>query len=74
MKTRPNSEWRLSIITLTGLLGAFIAISVMNRELNLIFALGYLSVFALVVAGNAIYVFYKRKKNKWTGSNHQKYD
>lgn len=62
------SEWRLSVMALTALLGTFGAIFVVQRELNLTFAIWYLSVFALVVAGNAIYVFYKRKKNNGTGN------
>ncbi|WP_347550014.1 hypothetical protein ABFG93_00340 [Pseudalkalibacillus hwajinpoensis] len=57
-----HSEWRLSVMALAALLGTFIAIFVVRRELNLTFAIGYLAVFALVVAGNAIYVLYKRKK------------
>ncbi|MCM3638967.1 hypothetical protein M3152_14785 [Sporosarcina luteola] len=62
MKKQSHSEWRLTQIVLTALLGTFIAIFVVSGELNLTFAIGYLSVFALVVACNAIYVFYKRKK------------
>ncbi|MFD2211234.1 hypothetical protein ACFSMW_16115 [Virgibacillus halophilus] len=49
-------------MALTALLGTFGAIFILQRELNLTFVIWYLSVFALVVASNAIYVFYKKKK------------
>lgn len=45
------------------MLGTFIGIFVVQRELNLTFVIGYLAVFGLVVASNTIYVLYKRKKN-----------
>ncbi|MCM3711948.1 hypothetical protein M3191_15550 [Sporosarcina luteola] len=63
MKFLTHYEWRISKIALTALLGTFIAIIVIQRELNLTFAIGYLAFFAVVVACNAIYVFFKRKKN-----------
>lgn len=70
MNKRAHSEWRVSVTALAALLGTFISIIVMQRELNLTFAIWYLSVFALVVAGNAIYVCYKRKNNR-TGNKNQ---
>lgn len=70
MNKLSHSEWRLSVMALTSLLGNFIAIIVVQGELILTFAIGYLSVFALVVAGNAIYVLYKRKNNG-TGNKKQ---
>lgn len=59
-----HSDWKSSVIALVALLGTFIAIIVFQRELNLTSAIWYLSIFALVAAGNAIYVFYKRKKKR----------
>ena len=64
MKKVSLSEWKLSVIALAALLGTFISIIFFQRELNLTFAIWYLSIFALVVAGNAIYVFYKRKRQR----------
>ena len=63
MKKDIPSEWRLSVLALMIMLGTFIGIFVVQRELNLTFVIGYLAVFGLVVAGNTIYVLYKRKKN-----------
>lgn len=71
MKKLAHSEWRLSVMALSALLGTFFAIIVVQVELNLTFAIGYLAVFALVVAGHAIYVFYKRKKNYEMGNENQ---
>jgi O-antigen/teichoic acid export membrane protein len=63
MKNLVHSDWRISVMALATLIGTFIAIFVVKRELNLTFAIWYLVAFVLVVAGNATYVFYKRKKN-----------
>ena len=63
MKKDVPSEWRLSVLALMIMLGTFIGIFVVQHELNLTFAIGYLAVFGLVLAGNTIYVLYKRKKN-----------
>ncbi|THE09569.1 hypothetical protein E1I69_21850 [Bacillus timonensis] len=74
MKKLVHSEWKLSVMALQALLGTFIAIFVVQRELNLTFAIGYLIVFAVVVAGNAIYVLYKRKKNNGRGNENQNHE
>lgn len=63
VKNLSHSEWRLSVMALAALIGTFISILVVLRELNQTFVIGCLAVYALVVIGNAIYVFYKRKKN-----------
>jgi LPXTG-motif cell wall-anchored protein len=63
MKNFAHSEWRISVLALATLIGTFIAIFIVQRELNLTFANWFLVGFTLVVAGNATYVFYKRKKN-----------
>ncbi|WP_101844688.1 hypothetical protein [Halobacillus sp. Marseille-P3879] len=60
-------------MALAALLGTFIAIFIVRGELNLIFAIGYVSVFALVVAGNAIYVLNKRKTNTGAENNNQEH-
>lgn len=74
LKKLVHSEWKVSVMTLQALLGTFIAIFVVQRELNLTFAIGYLIVFAVVVAGNAIYVLYKRKKNNGKGNKNQNHE
>lgn len=63
LKEHENSQWRLSVFALTAMLGTFIGIFVMQGDLNLTFAIWYLAVVALIVAANAAYVFYKKKKN-----------
>lgn len=50
-------------MALAALLGGIIGVSLVNRELNPMVVYGYLTAFVLLVAGNAIYVFFKRKKN-----------
>jgi hypothetical protein len=57
-------------MALMALIGTIGAILIMQHELNLIFAMWYMSVFALVVAGNAIFVLYK--KNDGTGNENPK--
>ena len=71
MKKLAHSEWRLSVMTLSSLLGTFIAIYVVQRELNLTFAICYLAVWVLVVISNAIYVLYNKKKNNGTENENQ---
>ncbi|WP_100013241.1 hypothetical protein [Lentibacillus sediminis] len=63
MRNLAHSEWKLSVMALAALIGTFTSILVVQRELNQTFAIGCLAVYALVVVSNAIYVFYKRKKN-----------
>ncbi|MYL29095.1 hypothetical protein GLW03_04625 [Halobacillus halophilus] len=70
MKNLSHSEWRLSVMALAALIGAFVAIFVVLGELNSTFVIWCLAVFALVVAGNAIYVFNKRKKHETESRNH----
>ncbi|MFD2628155.1 hypothetical protein [Oceanobacillus kapialis] len=67
VKNLSHSEWRLSVMAaLVALIGNFIAIFVVLRELNITYVIGCLVVFALVVVANTIYVFYKRKKKtRW---------
>ncbi|KHE71788.1 hypothetical protein [Halobacillus sp. BBL2006] len=67
MKKLAHSEWRLSVMALAALIGNFIAIYIVLRELSLKYVIGCLIVFALVVTANTIYVFYKRKKNNGAG-------
>lgn len=73
MKKSEYPEWRLSVFALTTMLGTFIGIFVVQRDLNLTFAIWYLAVVALVVAGNAIYVLYRRKKNNGVENENQKH-
>lgn len=73
MKKSENSEWRLSMFALTTMLGTFIGIFVVQRELSLTFAIWYLAVVVLVVVGNAIYVVYKKKKNSGTENENQEH-
>lgn len=63
MKKPTHSEWRLSVMALTAFIGGIIGIYVVNREINSTFVFWYLTALVLVTAANAIYVFYKRKKN-----------
>ncbi|MFB1083035.1 hypothetical protein [Jeotgalibacillus sp. JSM ZJ347] len=58
-----QSGWKLSVYAVATMLGTFIGIFVVLRELNLTFVLIYLAVVAFIIAGNAIYVFIKSKKN-----------
>lgn len=62
MKKSPNPEWMLTNIAIGSMIGTFLAILLVQRELNFTFAIWYLAVVALVVAGNTIYVFYKKKR------------
>ena len=64
MKKPAPSEWRFSTFALSTMLGTFIGIFAVQRELNPEFVIGYLTVLALIVVWNAIYVFSKKKKNK----------
>ncbi|SFL93663.1 hypothetical protein [Salibacterium qingdaonense] len=73
MKKSEYSEWRLSVLALTAMLGTFIGIFVVQRDLNLTFVIWYLAVVALVVVGNAIYVLYKKKKNNGAENENQKH-
>ncbi len=57
-----QSEWKLSVYALATMIGTFLGIFIVLRELNLIFVMIYLAVVALIIAGNAIYIFSKRKK------------
>ncbi|MYL65475.1 hypothetical protein GLW07_19125 [Bacillus hwajinpoensis] len=66
LKELAHSEWRFSVMVLGALLGTFIGISFGRHELNPTFAIGYLAVWVLVVVINAIYVLYKRSKNRGT--------
>ncbi|WP_281974372.1 hypothetical protein [Halobacillus litoralis] len=61
------------MMALAALIGNFIAIFVVLRELNLTYVIGCLVVFALVVCGNAIYVRYKRKKNNAAENKNQEH-
>lgn len=71
MKKLIHSDWKLSVIALWAMIGAFVGIIVVRRELNVKFVMGYLFVVALLVGGNAIYVYYKSKKrNNSEDSNH----
>ena len=67
MKKSKNSEWRLSMAAIATTIGTFLSIFIMQGELNAIFAMWYLAVVVLVIAGNAIYVFYKRKTSSGKG-------
>lgn len=64
MKKSQNPEWWLSKIAIASMVGTFLSILIMQRELNLTFAIWYLVVVLLVVVGNVIYVFSKRKRNE----------
>lgn len=66
MKKSPNPEWRLSSFALATMIGTFGSILLVQRELNLTFAIWYLAIVAVIVSGNAMYVFYKRKKKNGT--------
>ncbi|MEC3883370.1 hypothetical protein VKA52_06500 [Halobacillus sp. HZG1] len=44
------------------MIGTFTAIFIVERELNLTFAIVYLVVYGLVLGDNAIYVLNKRRK------------
>ena len=73
MKKLQNPEWRLSMAAIASTIGTFLSIIIVQRELNATFAMWYLVIVVLVVAGNAIYVFYKRKTSNGKGnekSNH----
>lgn len=73
VKNLAHSEWRLSVMALAALIGNFIAIFIVLRELNITYVIGCLVVFALVVVANTIYVFYKRKKkNEVENGNHNR--
>lgn len=63
MKIPSNPDWIVSRLAITALIGTFIGIFVVERELNLTFALWYLSIVGCVVACNWIFVISKRKNN-----------
>ncbi|GKV57529.1 hypothetical protein NCCP2222_34760 [Sporosarcina sp. NCCP-2222] len=63
MKILLHPDWIVSRLAITALIGTFIAILFVNRELNLTFAIWFLSLVSLMVACNVIYVIFKRKKN-----------
>ena len=67
MKNLSHSKWRLSVMVLAALIGSYIAIFVVLRELSTTFVIGSIIVFILVVVLNAIYVFNKRMKSNGTG-------
>ncbi|MFB1083375.1 hypothetical protein [Jeotgalibacillus sp. JSM ZJ347] len=46
----------------------YISVLVVQRELNLTYAIVHLSIVLLVMAGNAIYILFKRKKNSKLGN------
>lgn len=71
MKKSQNPEWRLSLIAIASMIGTFLSILIMQRELNLKFAMWYFIVVLFVVAGNTIYVFYKRKRKGDIGKKNQ---
>lgn len=73
MKRLEKPEWRLSMVAIASTIGTFLSILIVQRELNLTFAMWYLTVVGLVIAANVIYVLLKRKKNNRMGdenSNH----
>lgn len=58
-----QSEWKLSVYAVAAMIGTFIGIFIVLRELNLTFVMIYLAIVAFIIAGNAIYVFSNRKKS-----------
>lgn len=72
MKALEKSEWRLSLIAIASTIGCFLSIIIVQRELNPTFAMWFLAGALLVIAGNAIYVFSKRKRNNGSGNENSK--
>ncbi|TFE00610.1 hypothetical protein [Jeotgalibacillus salarius] len=58
-----QSEWKLSVYTVAAMLGTFLGIFIVLRELNLIFVMIYLGIVAFIISGYAIYISTKRKKH-----------
>lgn len=63
MKRLEKPEWRLSKVAIASTIGTFLSILIVQRELNLTFAMWYSAVVSLVIAANMIYVFFKRKRS-----------
>lgn len=71
MAAAKKSKWMLSLIALSSMIGTFSGILIVQRELNLTFVMWYMVIVAVIVALNALYVLFKRKRNGNIGTgNH----